>query len=101
MFARLTKSMPDQLRRVRQTGATIKAEEEAASEARLAKMWAEEERLREELTQARAERSRRERLAVALAVGVGAIVVVIAIVAAILATGSASVPLSWGTVSPP
>jgi type IV secretory pathway component VirB8 len=94
MFARLTRSTPDQLRRVRQTGATIKAKEEAASEARLAKMWAEEERRREELAHARAERARQERLAVAVALGVGAIVVVIAIIVAIITTGSASVPLS-------
>jgi hypothetical protein len=52
---RLTKSTPDQLRRVRQAGATIKAKEELASEARLAKMWAEEERRLEEVAQERAE----------------------------------------------
>lgn len=90
---RLTRSTPDQLRRVRQAGATIKAEEEVASKARLARMWAEEERRLEEQAQARAERARRERLDVALAVGVGAFVVVIAVIAAIIATGSASVPL--------
>lgn len=93
MFTRLLRTTPDRLRRVRQAGATIKAQEEAASEARLAKMWAEDERRRQELAHARAERLRRERLGVALVVGVGVIVVVMAVVIASLAAGSAPGPL--------
>jgi hypothetical protein len=93
MFARLTRSTPDQLRRFRQAGATVKAKQEAASKARLAEMWAEDERRSQELVQARAERMRQERLAVALAIGLGAIVVVIAVTVAIIATHGAPVPL--------
>jgi hypothetical protein len=89
MLTRLTKSTQDQLRQLRQAGATIKAQEEAASRARLAEMWAEDEQRREELAQARAERARRERRTIALALGLAAIVVVIAILAAIYATSGA------------
>jgi hypothetical protein len=93
MFARLTRSTPDQLRRVREAGATIKAREEAASHARLADFWAEDDRRREALAKARAERARQERLGLALVVGVGVIFVVIAVVVATRATGNMSLPL--------
>jgi hypothetical protein len=89
MLARLTTSTQDQLRHLRQAGAAIKAQEEAASRARLAEIWAEEEERQAELAQARAERARRERRTIALALGLAAIVVVIAIIAAIYATGGA------------
>ena len=93
MFDRITRSTPDQLRRVRAAGATIKAREEIASEARLAELWAEDDRRREELASARAERRRQERLSLALVVGVGVIVVVIAVVLVTFATGDARLPL--------
>jgi len=91
MFARLTRSTATQLRRTRELGADIKALEEAASEAQLAKMWAEEEARQAELAQARAERQRQERLMITIAIGVAAIIVVAAIVAAIvLGSGAAT-----------
>jgi hypothetical protein len=100
VFTRLSRGTPDQLRHMRELGATIKAKEEAASKARMARMWAEEERHREKVARARAERVRRERLTVALTVAVGVIVVVIAIVVAILATKSSPVPLSQSSGPP-
>jgi len=93
MLARLPRSTPDHLRRVREAGATIKAREEAASQARLADFWAEDDRRREELGRARAERTRQERLGLALVVGMGVIFVVIAVVLATRATGDMSLPL--------
>jgi hypothetical protein len=93
LFARLTRSTPDQLRRVRKAGASIKAREEAASQARLAGFWAEDDTRREALARARAERARQERLGLVLVVGVGVIFVVIAIVLATRATGGMSLPL--------
>lgn len=93
MFARLTRSTPDQLRRVREAGATIKAREEAASEARLADFWAEDDRRREALASARAERTRQERVGLALVVGMGVIFLVIAVVLVTRATGDMPLPL--------
>jgi len=90
MFARLTRSTTAQLHRTRELGADIKDLEEAASEARLAKMWAEEEERRAELAQARAERQRQERLMITIAIGVVAIIVITAIVAAIVLGGGAA-----------
>jgi hypothetical protein len=92
MFARLTRSTAAQLRNTRELGADVKALEEAASEARLAKMWAEEEARQAELAQARAERQRQERMMITIAIGVVAVIVIAAIVAAIL-LGSNSAPL--------
>jgi hypothetical protein len=89
MFARLTRSTTDQLRRAREVGAEIKAREEAASEARLARMWVEEDRRQAELARARAERQRQERLMVTVAVGVVAIVIVVTIIVVIIISGSA------------
>ena len=84
MFSRLTSSTGDQLRRVREGGVSAKAREEAASEARLAEMWAEEERRRQELAQARAERERQERVMINIALGVVAFIVLVAIIVAVV-----------------
>jgi hypothetical protein len=90
MFARLTRSTTAQLRRTRELGADIKDLEEAASEARLAKMWAAEEEMQAELARARAERQRQERLMITVAIGVAAIIVITAILAAIVLGGDAA-----------
>lgn len=90
MFARLTRSTTAQLRRTRELGADIKDLEEAASEARLAKMWAAEEEMQAELARARAECQRQERLMITVAIGVAAIIVITAILAAIVLGGDAA-----------
>jgi len=90
VFARLTRSTAVQLRRTQELGAEIKALEEAASEARLAKMWAEEEERQAELARARTECQRQERLMVTIAIGMAAIIVISAIVAAIVLGGGAT-----------
>jgi hypothetical protein len=90
MFARLTRSTATRLRRTRELGADIKALEEAASEARLAKMWAEEEERQAELARARVERQRQERLMITIAIGVAAIILIAAIIAVIVLGGGAA-----------
>lgn len=88
VFARLATGTPGQLRSARELGTQVKAKEEAASEARLAKMWAEEERRQAELVRQRTERQRRERLMITTAIGIAAVVVVVAIIAAVIISGS-------------
>lgn len=89
MFTRLTRTTSDQLRRVREGGVSAKEKEDAASEERLAEMWAEENRRRQALAQARAERDRQERVMVTVALGVVAFVILVAIIVAIIATSGA------------
>ena len=86
VFARLSTKTPDQLRKLRRTGAQIKLEEERASEARLAAMWAEEERLREEQVRARARREHQERVMVAVTIGVVAVAVSIVIIIVLISS---------------
>jgi Fe2+ transport system protein B len=93
LFARLTTKTPEQIQRVREAGARIKAEEESAARARSAKMWAEEARRRKEEEDARLKRDRQERLIVGLALGLVAVAVVIAIVIAIVATSGNPAPV--------
>ncbi len=93
LFARLSTRTTDQLQRLRETGAQIKAQEERASKARLAKMWAEEDRLRKEQVRARAERERQERVIITIAVGLVTVAVTVAVIIAILATRSNPHPL--------
>lgn len=90
MFARLTRNTAAQLRRTRELGIDVKALQEAASKARLDKMWAEEEERQAELAQARAERQRQGRLMITIAIGVAAMMVIAAIVAAIVLGGAAT-----------
>jgi len=89
MFTRLTRTTSDQLRHVRESGVSAREREDAASEERLAKMWDEEDRRRQALAQARAERDRQERVMVTVALGVVAFVIVVAIIVAIIATSGA------------
>jgi len=84
MFARLTTSTPDRLKRIRQEGGKTKSTEEAASQTRLAHMWADENRRRQEWASAQAERQRQERRIMALAIGLLALVVIVAIIIAIV-----------------
>lgn len=93
MFARLTRSTPDQLRRARKIGAEVKARQEAASDARLEKLWAKEERRQTRLARARAEQQRQERLVVTVALGVVAVVMVVAIALAVIIGSSRPLPL--------
>lgn len=93
---RITRKPSDQLRRVRRKGTKIKAQEEAASRARLEEMWAEEERRRRALAEAKAERERRERLIITIGLGVIAFTLLAVIVFAIIRTsGAPSPPFHW------
>lgn len=80
MFARLTTRTPDQLRRMRRVGAEIKSEEEAASKARLARLWADEARLREERARSQARRERQERVILLLTISLLLVAVIVAVV---------------------
>ena len=85
LFARVTGTRVDWLRQVREEAPAIKAEQEEASQARLADMWAAEERRREELARARAERDRQQRIIVGVTVAIVTIVVVAVLVALVIA----------------
>ncbi len=78
LFARVTGTRAQWLREVREGAPAIKAQEEAASESRLAEMWAAETRRREALAQARAERDRQQRIIIAVTASI-VILVIIAI----------------------
>lgn len=88
LFDRVTGTRGGWLRQVHEEAPDIKAQEEAASQARLAEMWAAEERRRETLAQAQAERERQERIIVAVVVAVVAIVIVAVLVTLVIVTRS-------------
>jgi t-SNARE complex subunit (syntaxin) len=81
LFSRVTTTRDDWLRQVREEAPTLKAQQEAASEAHLEEMWAVERHRRETLARARAERDRQQRLIIALAS-----IIVIAVVITIIIT---------------
>lgn len=64
LFARATVATADWLQQQRDEAPAIKAQQAAASQARLAKMWATEEHRREELARAQAERDRQQEIIV-------------------------------------
>jgi len=81
LFARMTGTWADWLRQAREGAPVIKAQEEAASQARLADMWAAETRRRDALAQARAERDRQQRIIVTVTVSIVALVIVAILIA--------------------
>lgn len=93
LFARVTGTRTDWLRQVREEAPAVKVQEEAASQARLAKMWAADARRREALEQALAERERQQRITVAIAVGIVALAVVAVLVTLALVTRG--IPSPW------
>lgn len=81
LFSRVTGTRTDWLRQVREEAPDIKAQQETASQARLAEMWAAEVRRREDLARAQAERDRQQRIIVTVTVAIVAIVIVVILVA--------------------
>ena len=81
LFDRVTGQTADWLREVRERASYVKAQEELASQARLAEMRSAEVRRLEALAQAQAERDRQQHIIVATTVAVVALVVVVALVA--------------------
>lgn len=77
LFDRVTGTRADWLRQVREEAPAIKAQEEAASRARLAEMWAADERRREALARAQAERERQERILVVVTLVIVALVIIV------------------------
>jgi hypothetical protein len=92
VFARLTTRTADQLRKARQRGVQIKLEEESASKARSAEIWARESRRREERARAKALRQRQERFIVALTIGLVIVTIVVAVIVAAIAGQSPVLP---------
>jgi predicted amidophosphoribosyltransferase len=92
LFARVTGETADWLRQVREQAPTIKAQEELASQARLAEMRAVDARRREALARARAERDRQQRIIVTVTVAVVAVVIVVAVIAFAIAVSSTPSP---------
>ena len=91
LLTRATGATADWLQQQRDAAPAIKAQEEAASQARLAKMWAAEERRREELGRAQAERDRQQKIIVTITIAIAALLVIATvIVAAITASGAPS-----------
>jgi ribosomal protein L40E len=86
LFARVTGTRAEWLRQVREEAPAVKAQEEAASQARLAEMWAAEKRRREDMARVRAERDRQQRILVTVTVAVVVVVVVVILVALAIAT---------------
>jgi predicted amidophosphoribosyltransferase len=84
LFARATGETAHWLHQTREEATAVKARQEAASQARLTEMWAAEQRRREELAQARAERDRQMRILWGVVAVLFFIVAVIVIVATIL-----------------
>ncbi len=84
VFARATGGSTHWLRQTREEAAAVKAQEEAASQKRLAEMWAIEQRRREELARAQAERDRQMRILWYAVVVFFCIVVAIVIIVALL-----------------
>jgi predicted amidophosphoribosyltransferase len=62
LFTRVTGDVADWLREQRDQAPALKAQQEAASQARLAAMWAAEARRQEALAEAQAERDRQQRV---------------------------------------
>lgn len=91
LFARATGETAGWLHQIREDAATIKTHQEAASDARLAEMWAVEARRREALAQVQAERDRQERIIIAVAVATVAIFIITALIVLAIA-GSGSIP---------
>jgi hypothetical protein len=88
LFARVTSGRAGWLRDVQQEAAGMKAEAEAASQARLEAMWAEELERQRELAEARAERERQQRILLMVAVGIAVVVVMAVVVTLLLTAGT-------------
>ncbi len=81
LFSRVTGTRTDWLRQVREEAPGVKAQQEAASQVRLAEMWSAEVRRREDLARAQAERDRQQRIIITVTVAIVAIVIVVVLVA--------------------
>jgi predicted amidophosphoribosyltransferase len=95
LFARVTGRRAEWLRQLREEAPAIKVQQEEASQARLAGMWADETRRREELARARAERDRQQRIIVGVAVGIVAIIVIAILVTLMITMSRTPGPYSY------
>ncbi|MEE8390864.1 MAG: zinc ribbon domain-containing protein [Anaerolineae bacterium] len=92
LFDRVTGTRGDWLNQVRESAPAIKAQQEAASEAQLAEMWAVERRRREALARAQAERDRQQRFIFTALGIVVAIIIVGTLVAVVISLTRAPAP---------
>lgn len=90
LFDRVTGTRTDWLNQAREEASGIKAQEEAASQTRLAEMWATESSRREDLAQAQVERDRQERIIVAVTVAAVALVIIVVIIMLVIVTGGSA-----------
>ena len=95
LFARVARDRTDWLRDVREQAPAIKAQEELASQARLAEMRAAEARRREALARAQVERDRQQRIIVAITVAAVALVIVVALIAFAITVSGTPSPCSY------
>ncbi len=84
LFERVTGSRSDWLQELREQAPTLKAQQEAVSQAQMAEMLAAEERRYAALAQARAERDRQQRILVGVTAAVCILLILIVIAVAVL-----------------
>ncbi len=89
IFDRLVKTPAGHLRQVRRAAKDVNLREEEASRARLATMWAEEDRRRQELARVQAERKQQERTMFIIALAMTALVIVALLVVFLVMGGGA------------
>ena len=88
LFSRVTGLGARWLREVREESPALKAQQQSASQARLAQMWADEMRRREAMARDEAERDRQESILITATIVIGAIFLIIVVIAmAIAAAG--------------
>ncbi len=93
LFERVVRRRGDWLDETRTEAERIKAQEEAASQARMAQMWEIEERRLEALARARAERERQHRILWAITAVIFLIIVVFIIAMTVLTAHSGPCPI--------
>ena len=86
LFARVAGETAGWLQQVREQAPAIKAQQEEASQSRLAEMRADEMRRREAMARAQVERDRQQRIIVTVTVAIVALVFVVAFVSLVLTT---------------
>lgn len=90
LFDRVTGKTADWLRQMREGAPAIKAQEEAASQARLTEMWAIEAHRCEALELAQAERERQERTIIAVIATVVVLIIVAMLVVLVITSSGPS-----------
>jgi predicted amidophosphoribosyltransferase len=95
LFDRVTTTRGDWLSQVRESAPTIKAQQEAISQAQLAEMWGVERRRREALARAQAERDRQQRILFTVLGVIIVIIIVGTLIAVVVSMTQTPVPSAY------